>query len=512
MKLLGLKRKRPAWRAAFFCAVAGFCACHCMAQNQDLAALSHTVKQLMADRHFEEAIPICEQLVKAMPGNPGLVLNLGLAEEMAGHPSEAISRFEEVLKIEPKNVRALTSLATVQLQTNHPQLALAPLKKLLTLEPSNTAARGMLAEALMALAQFDEAAAQYRKLTEDSAADARSWYGLVKAYESLEARSFDRISQDAPQSPYVAALIGYSRLDRQQYPSAFFFFRQAEEKLPKLRGLHAALAKVYQETGHADWAAIEEKEEESLPSPSCSASSAECYFVQNRFLESAKASATNLTAPSLFWGVKAYHQLALEAFARFASQPESVEMHALNAEILHSHKQDNEAANEWRAALRLAPGNRRLEGELATSLFLAHDYKSAVDLIQKLLPGSPNSPDLNFMMGESLLRTEQPDQAIRYLEIALRADSEMLPAHASLGLALSKLDRGGDAIPHIEKALALDDDGSLHYTLARAYQQAGNAQRSRELMEQYQLIQKQNTEQKDELAKNVQISAPVVRQ
>ena len=279
------------------------------------------------------------------------------------------------------------SLATVQLQLNHPQLALAPLKKTVDSGTSESwRAWNARRSALMGLDQFDEAAAQYRKLTAENAADAKAWYGLVKAYESLEARSFERISQDAPQSPYAAALIGYSRLDRQQYPSAFFFFRQAEEKLPKLRGLHAGLAKVYQETGHADWAAIEEKEEESLPAPSCSTNSAECYFVQNRFLESAKASATNPTAPSLFWAAKAYHQLGLEAFARFASQPESVELHALNAEILHNHKQDNEAANEWRAALRLAPGNRRLEGELATSLFLAHDYKSAMDLIQKLLP------------------------------------------------------------------------------------------------------------------------------
>ena len=466
----------------------------------------------MEEGHFDQAIPICKQLVKAVPHNPGLILNLGMAEEMAGHPAEAVPRFEEVLKIEPKNARALISLATVQLQLNHPQLAVAPLKTLLKLEPSNHDARGMLAETFMGLDQFDEAAAQYRKLTAENAADARSWYGLVKAYEALEAFSFDRISHDAPESPYAAALIGYSRLDRQQYPSAYYFFHLAEEKLPKLRGLHAGLAKVYQETGHADWAAIEEKEEESLPSPSCSANPAECHFVQNHYLESAKAAAANPAPPSLYWAAKAYHQLGLEAFSRFASQPESVELHALNAEILHNHKQDKEAADEWRAALRLAPGNRRLESELATSLFLARDYKSAMDLIQKLLPSAADSRDLNFMLGESLLRTEQPEQAVPYLETALRADGEMPSAHASLGLALSKLDRGADAIPHLEKALALDDDGSLHYTLARAYQQAGNAERSRELMEQYQRIQKQNSDQKDELTKDIQIAPPSVRQ
>ena len=508
MKLLVSNRGRPALRAAFFLALAVFCAGLSMAQNQDLAALSRTVRQLMAGGHFEEAIPICEQLVKAMPGNPGLVLNLGLAEEMAGHPGKAVPRFEEVLKVEPENTPALTSLATVQLQLNHPQLALPPLKKLLTLEPSNHKARGMLAGALMGVELFDEAAAQYRKLTAEDATDAKAWYGLGTAYESLAAHSFERISQHAPDSPYAAALIAYSRLDRQQYRSAFFFFRLAEEKLPKLRGLHAGLAKVYQETGHAEWAAIEEKEEESLPPPSCSAGPAECYFVQNRYLESAKAAAMDPTAPSLFWGAKAYHQLALEAFARLGGLPESVELHAVKAKILHGHNQDIEAANEWRAALRLAPGTRGLESELATSLFLAHDYKPAMALIEELLPRDGSSPDLNFMMGESLLRTEQPEKAVTYLETALRADSKMLPAHASLGLALAKLDRGGDAIPHIEKALALDDDGSLHYTLARAYQQAGNLQRSRELMEEYQRIQKQNLEQKDELAKDTQIAAP----
>jgi predicted Zn-dependent protease len=405
-------------------------------------------------------------------------------------------------------VRALTSLATVQLQLNQPRLALAPLKKLLSLEPSNHGARGMFAGALMAVDQFDEAAAQYRKLTAADAADAKAWYGLGKAYESLEARSFDRISQEARESPYVAALIASSCLDRQQYRSAFFFLRQAEQTLPKLRGLHAGLAKVYQETGHADWAAIEEKEEESLPAPSCSSSPAECNFVQNRFLESAKAASTNPNAPALFWAAKAYHQLALEAFARLGGLPESVELHALNAQMLHNRKQDIEAANEWRAALRLAPGNRRLEGELATSVFLGHDYKSAMVLVQELLPRDGGSPDLNFMMGESLLRTEQPDKAVPYLEIALRANSNMLPAHASLGLALAKLDRGSEAIPHLEKALALDDDGSLHYTLARAYQQAGNPKRSRELMEEYQRIQKQNLEQTDEFAKDIQIAPP----
>src|SRR5882724_9191913 len=42
-------------------------------------------KSMMSAGRYEEAIPIYQQLVKAVPGNPGLVLNLALAQHMAGH-------------------------------------------------------------------------------------------------------------------------------------------------------------------------------------------------------------------------------------------------------------------------------------------------------------------------------------------------------------------------------------------------------------------------------------------
>src|SRR5579862_8079464 len=96
-------------RAVLFFAPAVFAATLCAYQSEDLAALSRRVKDLMAQGRFEQAIPICEELVKAVPGNTGLLLNLGLAEQMAGHPEKAIPRLEDVLKAEPNSVPALNS-------------------------------------------------------------------------------------------------------------------------------------------------------------------------------------------------------------------------------------------------------------------------------------------------------------------------------------------------------------------------------------------------------------------
>jgi predicted Zn-dependent protease len=496
--------RRLAQRAAFL--VIGLAALTAFAQDDRLALQSRQAKQLMAEGRFEEAIPMYRQLVRAVPGNTGLILNLGLAQFMAGHPADAVPQFEAVLKSDPASIPALSSLGTARLQLNQPQAAIPPLQKLVKLQPDNRDVRGMLAGALMGVKRFSDAAAEYRKLTTADAADAKAWYGLGKAYEELATRSFDRLEKTAPESAYVLELVADSQLSRGQYRSAFFFYKQASEKKSDLAGLHAGMAEVYAKTNHTDWAAKEKAAEAALPAPNCAAHSAECHFRSGRLLQSAQTPAQ--TPESLFWATKAFNALAIQAFDRLGQLPESVELHALKADILQGHRQYQEASNEWRAALKLAPGDKRLEHELAAALFQASDYNAAMPMLEAELRDGNNSPETNFMLGDSFLRTQQPAKAIGYLETALKLSPAMKPAHASLGLALAIMNRQADAIPHLETALPLDTDGSLHYQLARAYQAKGNAVRARELLAQYQNIQARNQQHKEEVAREAQITAP----
>jgi predicted Zn-dependent protease len=94
------------------------------------------------------------------------------------------------------------------------------------------------------------------------------------------------------------------------------------------------------------------------------------------------------------------------------------------------------------------------------------------------------------------------------LKAALAADPKLRAADASLGLALSRLGQNKDAIPHLEKTLDLDDDGNLHYQLARAYQAAGDGEKARVAMARYQEILKRNQEQKETVAREAQIGPP----
>jgi predicted Zn-dependent protease len=429
---------------------------------------------------------------------------------MAGQHARSIPNFEAALKIQPDNIPALVSLSMARLKLNQSREALAPLRKLTALDPANLNALGMLADAELSQNLFADAATHYRKLTAADATDPRAWYGLGKAYESLATRTFDRLNKSAPQSPYVATLLADTRVQRRQYRSAFFFYRQAQRKLPDLPGIHAGLALVYRNTGHDDWAASEQKLEQTLPAPDCKTQTAECAFLSEHFLDAAESSSANSPA-NLFWATKAYNQLAVEAFDRLSQLPESVQIHALKAQILHDHKQNLEAANEWRAALELAPDDNLVKMQLATALFDASDYQSAIPLLEEQLAQEPKSPDLNYLLGASLWRTEQPEKALPYLQFSVQGHSTNLPADAALGLTLVALNKNSEAVPYLKIALPLDTDGSLHYSLARAYRAAGQTQLASEAMQQYQKIQKQNQDINDQLAKEAEISAPEAR-
>jgi predicted Zn-dependent protease len=494
-----------AWLSALF-------ACLVVGQQQDaLAAKAREAHDLMAAGRFDAAIPICQELVQAVPGNPGLVLNLALAQHMAGREYEAIPNFEIVLKAQPNSLPALLSLGAARLALSEPAEAIAPLQKALAAEPDNTDARGMLATALAESKRSFDAAAQYRVLTDKTPDDPRAWYGLGMSYQALSTEAFEKMQKADPTSAWVAALVADSRVQRRQYRSAFFFYSEALKKLPKLHGVHAAMAEIYRKTGHPEWASEEDTKERSLAPADCAVHPLECRFVGGKDLDVLSTKTATGPKPdveSLYWRTKAANELAMQAFFRLGQLPESLELHQLRAEIARDSGRPLEAVTEWRAALKLMPGNPRAQQELAISLFLANDYRAAFDAVSELLKAGAPSPELNFIAGDSLLRLEDPERAEAYLRAALRADPKMAAAAASLGLALSRLGRNSEAVPLLEKSLELDDDGSLHYQLARAYQAAGESEKARLAMAKYQELVERNQKAKEEVAREAQIGPP----
>lgn len=471
-----------------------------LAQSDELAQKSARIKDLMAEGRFSDAVPLCRELVRAQPSNPGLRLNLGLALYMSGHSAEAVPEFERVLTSEPSSLPALLSLGAARLQMNDPSKAIPPLTKTVQLDPKNQNARGMLAGALLAVNRPKEAATQFRELTTLSPDDPKAWQGLGRSYQALSVQAFEELNKTSQDSPEWLSLIAESRLARHQNRSAFYFYQQALGKKPKFASALAGIAAVYRATNHQDWAAELEQKAKSA-APDCSHDKPACDFAAGRLLSVASSA-------SPYWRARAYNELARRAFAKLGDLPESVQLHAIKAQIAANQGQSLEAANEWRAALKLAPGDAGLEQQLGMALHEAADYKDALPVLETLHQRNPGSPQLNFLIGDSYLRLEEPTKSLPYLESAAHSAPDFSPAQASLGLAYMRTGKAAEAIPCLEKALDVDDDGSLHYQLARAYRANGNAEKAQAMLIEYQKLRTKLEAEKRDLEETVKITAP----
>ena len=477
-------------------------------QIDTLALKSQQAKQLMAEGHFQQAISLYRELNKAVPNNPGLKLNLGMALHLAGKKREAIPELEQAVKLDPEMAPAWLFLGTTRLQLGETAAAVKPLRTVLELQPEQQQARQMLAGALLSLERVEEATVEYHRLTGEDPENAQAWYGLGRSYESLSSRTFEKLQRSAPESAYVLSLLGEARLREQQFSSAFFLYRLALERIPTLRGLHSGLAEIYRRTGHSEWAETEEQREAKLPFLDCHSATPECQFRTRNYDEVIATAKSANTPESFYWMTRACNELALNAFDRLGQLPPSAELHELKAHIYNSQKRYSEAASEWQKALQLSPNDTQVKKELAISLKLGENYSQALPLFQELLQQQPNSAELNYLLGDTLLDLQRPVEAIPLLKQAATRDPKSLAVHKALARSELATGKTLDAIPHLKVALASDEDGTLHYQLAQAYRATGQIELANKMLKEYQALQRSAAAQAEAAKQDTEITAP----
>lgn len=475
------------------------------AQSQELIEKSQRGQELMAKGKFEEAVPIYRQLSEAVPNNAGLLLNLGMALHLAGHSRQAIGPLETAIKLDASIAPAWLFLGASYVDAGEPARALAPLKKYIGMQPEDPGGHQTLGDALLATNAFREATAEYKKVSELEPGNPHAWYGLNRSYAALAENAFQAVEKAAPESAWWLALVADERVRRRQFHSAFFFYKKAEALQPDLPGLHGSIAEVYKETGHPDWAEAERRNERL---PDCQAMPRACDFAAGRYDNVIRRAALAATAETHYWEARAFAVLAREAFERLERMPEGAEIHELRAENLRVRRQNLEAIKEWRLALQYSPNDRHLREELLASLYQVRDYAAAMPLADELLRDDPASAALNLTKGNILLSSQETEKSIPFLKAAVKSDPKLLPAHHALGRAYMQVGQPAAAIPHLEAALPIDEDGSLRYQLARAYQSTGRAELAKKMLEEYQQRQKADREEKSKLEEEMKITGP----
>jgi len=462
------------------------------APSDDHAEQSRRGKELMAAGRFAEAVPVYRALAAAMPRNAGLLLNLGMALHMAGEDEAALAPLSEAAKIDPSLTPASLFLGIVNVKLGRPENAIAPLQKVVRRHPTDKDARSMLAEAFVTAGRYAEAVPHLSRLAQLAPTDPGAWFNLGNAYEELAGGLVARLMDEHPDSAFTLALAAEARARGGQPSGAFHLYRQAMAAAkPGIRGLHGAVAAIYRNAGHTEWADVEVLKERLLPQADCLRDRAECAFQAARYQDVIAAPARADDAKTLYWRARAYDRLASQAFDRLAALPPSALFHEHMAQVRRHERRHSESADHWRKAIAMAPADPRLRMELAVTLRQQRDLEGAQRVLDELLAKAPDAPDLNYFVGDILLARDQPENAIPFLEKAVRLEPDAAHAHGALGRAYALVGRAADAVPHLKQALPADVDGSLRYQLARSYQAAGRDEDARLALQDYEAFRKE---------------------
>ncbi|HVX67188.1 MAG TPA: tetratricopeptide repeat protein [Bryobacteraceae bacterium] len=456
------------------------------AQDEATAAKVRQAAGFMQAGRPDEAIPLYRELAAAFPGVPSFGINVAIAQFKAGRYREAIAQCDSMLKLRPDLFSAWLFLGASYAALRQPERAVEPLRKAVELNPEDRNARVMLADALLADRQYAGAAAQFEEAARRMPENPRVWQGQGRSYDALAAELFDKLSRAAPEAAETAALAGDMERDRGQWARAYERYRRALALRPGLTGLHAAVAEIYEKTGHPDWAATERAREPQAPPADCGSPSIQCDFSKGLLREVANA-AEEMPA-ALYLRVRAARELARRAWAKLDELPASPERYEAVALARERSGRWREAAEAWKEALDRAPGNVDFQRQLAIALCRSNDCGSALSLIKKLLDSEPASAEWNYLYGTALGSTQSTAQALPYLEAAVKLDAKLTAARAALGAAYLEAGSPERAIPELEASLADDEDGARRYQLARAYQAVGKADQAGAMLRAYREI------------------------
>lgn len=182
------------------------------------------------------------------------------------------------------------------------------------------------------------------------------------------------------------------------------------------------------------------------------------------------------TAITLYWSIKADEKLASASLARFQElEPNSARSHILLGDIYRQRLQYSEAQKAYSEALELSPDDSAALLGLGSAYLKDAKIDQAIATARKALEQSPSDPEVNLLMGEALVTQHLFPEAEPFLLKSLNAKPQMLPhVHAMLGEVYAANGKTQEAIRELKLGLVSDQDGSLHYQLARLYTKVGD--------------------------------------
>jgi tetratricopeptide (TPR) repeat protein len=175
--------------------------------------------------------------------------------------------------------------------------------------------------------------------------------------------------------------------------------------------------------------------------------------------------------------------------------PASSRAHELQAQTYENREEDDKALVEYRTVEQLDPLLPGLHFEIGHLLWKTGDPEQAIKELKQELQLNPEHAEANGEMGTILVTYHKPDEAIPYLIAALHAKPDLWLIHQQLGEAYFLQKDYPKAEAELQRALAIDLDGTAHYQLALLYRAEG---KSNAAAEQFEATRKIKADRLDE--------------
>jgi len=208
---------------------------------------------------------------------------------------------------------------------------------------------------------------------------------------------------------------------------------------------------------------------------------ASCSFFTGDFRTASAAAQRLKTNPTtraqgLYWECKADQRLAIAALDHAGTiDADSPRMHVLLGDIFRQKRRWDDAESEYRKAVALDPKSYTARLSLGIVLFTELKNDEAFNIDRALLAEDPNDAEANLLAAEILAQQNQFREAEPYLSKCQTLKPEFVPRlHSLLGQIYAQTDRVPAAISEYKAGLSADEDGSIHYQLARLYQKSGD--------------------------------------
>jgi tetratricopeptide (TPR) repeat protein len=414
-----------------------------------------------------------EEAFKTALNTPSLLpcahAELGIVLLREGREAKAQKEFELETSVSPCGLARL-GIAVADIAQRHPDMALKELNVVANADPGFVRS---------SLPLFRGAV---------SSDEAQAFIELAQGPKSGKALSFD-----------IGSLVERVLVSGDLSTGANSTYENTTQGAP---GLHESAERLYASGRFAECDEVLKPAADRLP-PTRLRLLASCSYSAGDFKTASIAGERLKSSPAtavqgLYWASKADQKLAVVALTHAGElDPDSPGLHLLIGNAFRQQRRWSDAEAEYRKAVSLNPTSRTARLSLGIVLFTELKTDEAFAIARSLLAEIPDDAEANLLAAEILVQEHKFQAAEPFLLKCHNVKPDLTPrVHVLLGRVYAETNRPSDAIAEYKLGITVDEDGSLHYQLARLYQKTGNENAAAEEMQ----LSKQLREQWDDRA------------